>query len=539
MDLAKIAVVSADFGKYERMLAAIGDICHVRFEQVRGEDLHQHRGIVLIDGSREEVVRWAGRGVRGLAYIRGALRTGSTPDRPVVLTDSPEVTKHFRGASLAHSALQVVDPGQEMPGDVTLARQGSDRVWIRASEGGTSVDLVAVRPPIVTSSEYLFAHFCQERWVALLPLLQFARELSGWENPPVRACFMFDDPNLHWPTYGYVNYREMAEHAASHHYHASFATVPVDGWYVHQPTARTFRDNPGQLSLLVHGNDHTHYELHRQTSRNAQTALAAQALRRIARLERQAGIPIARVMAAPHGACSEGMAHALVRTGFEAASISRGSLMARNAQIGWPVSVGLRPCEFLGGLPILPRFNVQSDPRWRVRFAAFLGQPVIPVGHHDDLNDGLTLLAETAKVVNAVDTIEWTDPSTIARTNYQSRRAGAVLHIRMYSRRVRVHIPSGVSQLRIERPWRQDGEDAEPLAVECNGASEVHARYDGEGVAVAEGQEVVVSGNHHEAVDPASVPPLRTTVRAFVRRQLCEGRDRIRPTLDRLRSATS
>jgi len=38
-------------------------------------------------------------------------------------------------------------------------------------------------------------------------------------EPPLRACFVIDDPNLHWPSYGHLDYRRMAEHARRGGYH--------------------------------------------------------------------------------------------------------------------------------------------------------------------------------------------------------------------------------------------------------------------------------------------------------------------------------
>ena len=76
---------------------------------------------------------------------------------------------------------------------------------------------------------------------------------SGWVSPPVRACFLFDDPNLHRPTYGYVRYHDLVEEADRHDYHVSFAMIPLDGWFTHHATARLFRERSDRLSLLELG----------------------------------------------------------------------------------------------------------------------------------------------------------------------------------------------------------------------------------------------------------------------------------------------
>src|SRR5258706_1519091 len=119
----------------------------------------------------------------------------------------------------------------------------------------------------------------------------------------MRACFMFDGPNLHWGSYGYIPYRELAKLAHARNFHVALATVPLDSWYVHRSTAALFRANTQRLSLLFHGNDHLRSELGQDRDRNASVGLLAQSLKRIAGAERRSGLSFSRVMAPPHGAC--------------------------------------------------------------------------------------------------------------------------------------------------------------------------------------------------------------------------------------------
>jgi hypothetical protein len=347
---------------------------------------------------------------------------------------------------------------------------------------------------------------------------------------------MFDDPNLHWKTYGYVDYENVAADAAIHNYHTAFAMVPMDAWYVHRPTARLFRNNNHRLSLLIHGNDHTYFELHRPSTPSAQLGLARQALRRIDRFESVSGVPVSRVMAAPHGACSQEMAGALLQTGFDAACISRSSLMSRNPDVTWARSIGFRPAEFLDkGLPVIPRFNMAADPQMRVRFAAFLGQPIIPVGHHDDLKDGLDIIHRIADVVNSIGDARWMDMSRISQTNFQTSRENGVLHVRMFSRRVQVRIPPDVGQICIDRPWL-DGTDGNERVMLSYGDSSARPPepYEGQLVPVEPQTDVTICAVLAETDTARAAPVSRTALRAVIRRQLCEGRDRLRPAVDRL-----
>ena len=508
----------------------------VRFVPLHGREAAGCDGVVLFDATRAEALRWARSGVRCLAYIHGPMEPIGKTGRDISFADSPCVVPAFRGATLEDAAVDArTDLGDHEPREV-MARHHGNALWIRHAEERSSADLVGVAAPAEVP-DYLFARFHQGDWFSVLPLLTFVRETSGWMPGPVRACFMFDDPNLHWKSYGYVNYAEVVRHATAHDYHASFAMVPMDAWYAHSRTARLFTESPDRLSLLIHGNDHTHFELHRSSPHDRRLAVASQALRRMERFERESGVRVAKVMAAPHGACSEAMASALAQTGFEAATISRGSLMSRNPGTPWPIAVGLHPAESFGGLPILPRFSIHSDPQSRVRFAAFLGQPVIPVGHHDDLQDGLDVMARTARVVNSIDGSVWMDTTRIARTNYLSRRDQDGLHIRTYSRKIDVEVPPQVTRLSVERPSLVEGE-SERLILHGS-ATRVVDRYEGQPLDVEPGSTLTITTPPSKMLDPYDAPRARTALQAIVRRQLCEGRDRVRPAVDRVRGWVS
>jgi hypothetical protein len=532
--LRRIAVLPYDaFRLHERLLTALEGLFGVRFIASRDADPGTYDGALLLEASSTDARECARSGLRTLAFLAGQPRASRAVSEKVCFGRSAVLPRCFHGARLADESLHTICDLTQGPGDDVIATLGEDVLWLHHDRGGAPIDLVAVAPPVLAESAHLFTLFRDESWFSLLPLIQFTREISGWVPPSARACFMFDDPNLHWRSYGYVKYAELAEHARAHRYHASFATVPIDAWYTNQTAANLFRDNAEHLSLLVHGNDHARRELHATRS---PLAVAAQALRRVERLERRAGVQVSRVMAAPHGACSEDTARAMLRTGFEAACISRASLMARNPEVEWPSWTGLAPAAFFGGgLPIIPRFNIRAEPETRVRFAMLLGQPVIPIGHHDDLRDGLLVMERLARLINSLGDVRWTNPTSIARTNYETSREGETLDLRLYSRRIEVQLPPGVTRLRVWTAWKSDGNGDDTTTVlpdDANVPKQVSRQ--GAVIPVPEGSRLTVAARPVQAVEPGSVPAERTRLRVVVRRQLCEGRDRLRPAVDRL-----
>jgi hypothetical protein len=487
----------------------------------------------LFCAGREAAEQVAPASVRFMAFV-GSPEGAATPAAAnVAVSDDADIRPCFRGCALPDASIDSIAQLPPRAGDRVLARKGTDALWICAERAGAPAHFIATDAPTLAATEYLYEHFQAERWARLFPMLHFLQDVSGWSQPPLRAAIMFDDPNLHWKSYGYISYPELAEHARTHRYHAVFATVPLDSWYVHGETAALFRANKERLSLCVHGNNHTYYELAGTATDERRVALAAQALRRIGRLEAASGLKVSRVMAAPHGACSHAMATAMAKTGFEAACISRSSVMGRNAGTAWPLTVGMTPAEFLGdGLPVYPRYNIRWDDTYPI-FAAFLGQPIVPVGHHEDSADGLALLRRSAELINSFGEVRWMDLESIARTNFITRRSGGILHIRMYARSISLVVPDGVEHIAVERPWLQNSLPEE--LVLQNGAEARSATE--EIIPVHAGETVAIRSIRADAVASGSIESLRTPLWALARRQLCEGRDRLRPALDKLRGS--
>jgi hypothetical protein len=138
-----------------------------------------------------------------------------------------------------------------------------------------------------------------DRALALVALIHFLRSVTqrnSFVQPPLRAALLFDDPNLRWRTYGFIDYERLLEGARTHGYHASMAMVPLDGRLQHRATVDLFRRNPEHLSLVFHGNNHADQELMRSDDDPGALALAAQAMRRAERFESRYGLRMDRVM---------------------------------------------------------------------------------------------------------------------------------------------------------------------------------------------------------------------------------------------------
>ena len=362
----------------------------------------------------------------------------------------------------------------------------------------------------------------------VFPLVQWLREISAstaYLGPTPRACFVFDDPNLHWPSYGFIDFRQLARQAANENYHVSFGTIPLDGWFAHPAAVEVFRTNPRFLSLAVHGNNHTRQELAgRMSGETERVALLRQAIRRIERIERKTGLSICRVMVPPHGACSEEMLELLPMCGFEAACISHGSLRAHNRQKLWTRRLGYFPSELIQGCPVLPRWGFSGNTENAILLALYLRQAVILRGHHQDLKNGVELLANLARFINGLGPVRWSNLTDLNRSNYEWRMKGTTCHIRPLGRRIDFDVPEGATGFVVDSP----GHGAPPV-WNVSGLS-------GDGLTVSVGEEIAISAQSSGVISLSDFVPGQQVPRgrkakslgvaAIGRRLLTKARDR-------------
>ena len=441
----------------------------------------------------------------------------------VRFSSDAEVPPPFRGRQLVTGVAADWSGCIVQPGERVLAAIDRTPVWtVRETPAGPQFRSSLALPQLPPEGGFgdVFGGDC---FLALLPLIHFLRRVDArpYRDPPLRAAYIIDDPNLHWPRYGYVDYRAVAERALRENYHVAFATMPIDTWFTSASAVRVFRAHPRELSLLVHGNDHLKDELARHYSAEGRIALLRQALRRVERLERKSGLRVDRIMVPPHGACSGEMLAALPRCGFEAACVSAGSLRAHNPGRPWTRTLGYRPSDTVEHCPVLPRWALGSGEN-TVLLAAYLGQAIVLRGHHRDLRHGLEVLDDSAATVNRLGPVRWSGLAELARQNYRWRLEGAALHVQAFGASLEVEPPARASSLTIE--WTGESDDGS-WELRFADDSVVHA-LSGEAVALRTGGRVRLRRLGPPPVFAAPREP-SLNARAVARRLLTEARDRL------------
>lgn len=408
------AAAAADL---QRLLAALELAFPVRFE---GRPAGESGGLdaIIELGDVHAAKRSEVRTLRLLRPEPAKPATAATQ----TLGSSVQLDRRLRGAELPDSRLAGGLGGAEISpeGATVLAHCGGFPTWTRRGQ----IDTALLIPGELAPEEALRERLCGTRSAALLPLVHLLREVTADETPPpppLPASFLFDDPNLHWPTYGFVDLPALAEQARRHGYHAALATVPLDGWFAHPRALRALRDSEGALSLTVHGNDHYGGELGRPRTTAEALALAAQAMRRVHSFERRTGVEVDRVMVPPHERCSQATVAALRRCGFAALSVTQPYPWLGDGGRGWLARpqeagplVGWRPAEHVEGLPVLLRHPLSQRSQPELTLRAFLNQPLILYGHQNDLGEGPDVLAEAAAELERLGPIRWCSLGEIA-----------------------------------------------------------------------------------------------------------------------------
>jgi hypothetical protein len=469
--------------------------------------------------------------------LHEAGRSASVGQAHVAFGASDLLDRRLRSARLREVGATRPRPLALDPADSVLAEADGVPVWASRMSGEVRFDTSAVAPPELRPGEHLRDLLGRTRFLSLLPLVHFLRGVAagrGWAPPPLRAAFLFDDPNLSWTTYGHIAYRELAAHARRHGYHVAVAMVPASGRFVHPGAARIFRENPAALSVVMHGNDHVRRELARRRSSAGHDRVLAQALRRIAAFERRSGLTVGRVMVPPHGACSEPVLRRMLAFDLEAVCMSDPPAPAPGDDLP-----ALRPVDLVaGGMPVIPRVPIgRADDEIALR--AFLDQPLVVYGHHADVASGLEVLEAAAARVNSLGAVRWCSPVEIGRSNYESRREGRLMEVRVMSRRAAVQVPADVDAIRVQMPGATS-ESAQAVlrwATASRPLRLLAGGWSAEAVPVEGGQTVTVQLASRQPVDPYRLRSRRPPAWGLARRTLAQGRDRAAPLVQRARAA--
>ena len=269
-----------------RLFAALEAALPVRFEarapgELRGLDA------LLVLGPADDSSLPAGLPSLSLAV---AERQAAGEAVSSMLAETALLDERLRGASLPDDRLgaalgEAIETTDDESATV-LATSSGTPTWTRTGEAEHALLIPAELEP----REALRERLCDRRSAALLSLLHFLRERTEeirWQPPVARACLLFDDPNLHWPSYGFVKLAELsrARSRATATTSLSPRSRSTPGSPTRRPLRALKRERGRDLAAASTATTTTAASWAGQTSEAEAIALAAQALRRVEAFE--------------------------------------------------------------------------------------------------------------------------------------------------------------------------------------------------------------------------------------------------------------
>jgi hypothetical protein len=464
-------------------------------------------------------------------------------DTQVRFSTSNSLDCRLRSQTLLDSMVLKACAIPSLSGDTVFASSSGKPIWVRRSFDGCYADLCSVDLSELEPREVLRHHLQGDRFLSLLPLHYFLREQVvevEFQPPPVKATIHIDDPNFHKPTYGYINFHDLAEHVRRYDYHLAIAMIPMDMNTAHFATVQRFRNNPCRLSVLPHGTDHSGIDL-REVNRDGDLLRRlAQTLRIIADFASSHQLAIPSVMVPPHCAVSGTAVELMHQLGYEACTHA---VFPYNAPLGprkntrIPSFAGWLPVDsFEDNFPVFRRLDLEDSitqnwHRGEIVIGAYLNQPIVLSAHHNVFESGFDKLAEAVQRVNSVGGVLWGSPLEMSRSCYLSKQVGKVLEVKPLTNHISLEVPCGIERFRISRFASSQPEEV--FLLEKHMGKLVPDGY----LDIVNSEEndkptrLDISIRHEKWLSPSAIPLPKKRYAPKMRRYLTSARDRLQPAI--------
>jgi len=486
MNCKKIGICSqTEMKKFNKLTSLLEQIYPIQFE-IREFGHFENLNAAIVLDANEEIV-----GPLLNSNLSCFVVLNKFSEKKV--TSSKQVT--FGNDSLLHPSLhkrnftydpkaQYAQPIETQSNDIVMAFNDEGPIWVvRLKNPLFCITTIPLEE--VGENDCLRDYLWEENYLSLLPFLEFLRELTkdnSWQPPSLRACINIDDPNLHFSSYGYIKFQDLANKGYEHNFHAAIATIPIDCWHAKLSVIKLFQENRKVLSLAIHGNNHIKRELFQHKEEIDYERMCAQIVKRINRFEAKYKIDVSRVMIPPQEKCSKEVIDYLLQFGFEGILASRADPWNEipfppHGPPEWPLA-DWYPAEWVGeGIPLITRRSL-GDPKDRIVLLSYLNKPIVFTTHQKDYRSYNEII-ELADFINSLGSVQWMSMKDIFRSNYFTRQEDNVLFIKLYSRKIHLDIPEGVDFLVVEIPTASNNFENEEILVGGNQRAKIHQSKSG------------------------------------------------------------
>lgn len=272
--------------------------------------------------------------------------------------------------------------------------------------------------------------------IPLLPPLIFLRHCfpeSCWQGDEATARLIIDDPLLA-KKYGALDFETLKTSMQRFGYGASIAFIPWNHWRSSRRSTARLLSPDSNLSICVHGCDHTNREF--QSGSPAVLAKkAALGIQRMEKHQKRVGAPFEDVMVFPQGQFSKAAIPAL-RSANYLAAVNSTCFPTDCEPDDLKITDFLWPAvTCFDGFPIFQR----RYPRNLFEFTLdmFLGKPAFIVEHHEYFRDRCQEIEEFVAELQRIEaTLSWPGLSEqLMRSNVRRRSDDGSIEIRFFTRR--------------------------------------------------------------------------------------------------------
>jgi hypothetical protein len=452
------------------------------------------------------------------------------------LEDHLSVAPVFHGRTLVEKDVECIDISGFEQFDTILAHNERVPVWKKTVKDGIDIHIIST----LLSEKYcglpVYRIFQRERFFTAFAVFNFIRmhcHENIWQYPQSRSCITIDDPNLRSMGYGYISYRTLVRQLKNLNAHAEIATVPFDLlFYKNKKVIEFFKNNSKYISLCTHGLFHLNGDLkdNRYTSRTPVSYLkwADDVLKNF---ERKSGLLVSRLIVPPHELLSKDFlvaAQSIRCLGFCLGGKPNGISINLDPD---DISTGLTPASWSYGMPIFLRENIEafsntySDVGIQQDYLiqSFLNKPLIFCSHSFNYREKSDSLQNAAAYINSIKGVLWSDTETICQNNFALRRDGNRLNIRLFTTEAKIVVPDWCQSIRVEN------KPADTISVysdENNFYKDNEVEFQ-----IKDQRDIIIRQKlRNTEISKNTISPL-LFMQAFMRRIVCEGRDRLLPIL--------
>ena len=279
----------------------------------------------------------------------------------------------------------------------------------------------------------------EESYDQVIPFVIFLRSCFGqlcWHSPKSTARFIIDDPLLA-DRYGLLDYSALLNSMSRQNYGTSIAFIPWNYRRTSQLWAASLLEKKANLSICVHGCDHTNREFD-EPDEGVLKHKAGLALSRMEKHRQRTRIPFEPVMVFPQGKFSSSAILALRANNYLAA-VNTSCFPTDYVQCELTIADFSRPAiTRFHGFPIFQRHY----PQRLIDFAfdMFQGKPVLLVEHHQYLEDGCKKLEEFVADLHRIEpALTWPSlTSQLTESCLVRRRTTESFDVKFFTRKFRL-----------------------------------------------------------------------------------------------------